>query len=158
MRLSRGIVEALVVCEIKLARLDQLEMRVLDLALDDENEEPARRLPSLATLDRYRGRIMRERRELESRLEALKASRSQLTGKSTMPPEALRYLADLAERKMAETAIQTQPEPANDDQCTKEPERASSSMGIAIRRTSPIFARTNLSTNFIHHIEHSVMP
>ena len=108
---ERAALEALVICEIKLARLDLLEMRALDEALLEGEVVEKSRLPSLATLDRYRGRIMRERRELESRLEAFKNSRSKLTEQNGMAPDALRYLADLAEAKSA----------ANQDRCTNEP-------------------------------------
>lgn len=114
---ERAVIEGLVIVEIKLGRLDGLEMRALDLAMMDEEEASvSKRMPSLSTLDRYRGRLMRERRELEQRLERLQASRSELTGDDRLRPEALRYLADLTERKQAV--------PANEKSCTKEPEHA----------------------------------
>ena len=119
---ERATIEALVVCEIKLARLDQLEMRALDQALADEIAEPVGKLPSLSTLDRYRGRIMRERRELEARLESLKNARSDLVGETAVRPEALRYLADLAERKAAAGPTSAPASVANDDGCTNKPD------------------------------------
>ena len=65
---ERSRLEALILCEIKLARLDGLELRVLQNALSENDEDLPKRLPSLATLDRYRGRLMRERREIEAQL------------------------------------------------------------------------------------------
>ena len=122
---ERAAVEALVVVEIKLRRLDRLEMRALDLALLDNGEDMPKRMPSLSTLDRYRGRLMRERRDIESRLEALKSARSQFVGEGEIKPEALRYLADLAERKAAEIAENLVSQAANDDLCTNEPKAPS---------------------------------
>ncbi len=112
---ERATVESMVIVEIKLARLDALEMRALDLAmLEDEDAPVSKRMPSLSTLDRYRGRLMRERHELEARLQDLQASRSALIGKDRLKPDALRYPADLTEQKPAA--------PANDQRCTNEPE------------------------------------
>ena len=120
---ERATLEALIICEIKLARLDELEMRVLDEALLEVEDGEKKRLPSLSTLDRYRGRIMRERRELETRLETFKQTRSQFTEKEGLPAEAIRYLADLAERKMLMM-------PANDDKCTNEPDATSNGFKV----------------------------
>ena len=120
---ERDALEALLICEVKLARLDELEMRALDLTLGDEAEAKSARLPSLSTLDRYRGRIMRERRELEKRLEVFKASRTGLAEGASMAPEALRYLADLAERRAAGSKDKTAATTANDNKCTNEPKR-----------------------------------
>ena len=118
---ERASLEALVIVEIKLARLDGLEMRALDLAMIDDLDEQPRRMPSLSTLDRYRGRLLRERRELEDRLEALKASRSHLSREGELRPEALRYLAELADRKAHETRQSLAGQPANQNKCTNEP-------------------------------------
>ncbi len=51
--------------ELKLVRLDIIEMQVLTASIE---EPDGRRLPSLATLTRYRNRILKERWEAEHRL------------------------------------------------------------------------------------------
>ena len=120
---ERDALEALLICEVKLARLDELEMRALDLTLGDEAEARPAGLPSLSTLDRYRGRIMRERRELEKRLEVFKASRTGLAEGTSMAPQALRYLADLAECRTTGSKDESTATTANDNKCTNEPKR-----------------------------------
>lgn len=64
-RLEADLMEALAVLELKLARLDALELRVL--AGDDE--DGAARLPSLTTLVRYRSQLLKERAEIDRRLD-----------------------------------------------------------------------------------------
>lgn len=75
--LARAAIKSLVLVEIKLARLDAIELEVLMRCTDEplsgegDQQSPARPLPSLGTLARYRARILRERHELEERLTAL---------------------------------------------------------------------------------------
>lgn len=69
---EQGIVESLALMELKLVRLDTIEMQVLAAAIE---EPDGRRLPSLATLVRYRNRILKERWEAEHRLRTAIAQR-----------------------------------------------------------------------------------
>ena len=65
------LVEQLCLVELKLARLDRLELAALDAAADDPTRPP----PGLAALVRYRARIAKERWELEHRLAQLAGRR-----------------------------------------------------------------------------------
>ncbi len=69
---ERNLVQALAVMELKLVRLDTIEMQVLGAAIEQPD---GRRLPSLATLTRYRNRILKERWEAEHRLRTAQAQR-----------------------------------------------------------------------------------
>ena len=146
---ERAVLEALVICEIKLARLDQLEMLALDQALMAPDAETGRRLPSLATLDRYRGRLLRERRELEARFETFQHTRSQFTDGQKITPDALRYLAELSERRAAEATQVNSTDAANDDGCTNEPEGGFSQAPSAI--ASGVEERGDEASTAQHH-------
>jgi DNA-binding transcriptional ArsR family regulator len=94
------IVEELAFVLWRQRRLRALEERVLEAALAPAEEEAPSRLPSLATLVRYRGRLERDwRRGLEA-LELLKSIRpqSQFGG---MSPARLRWIADRVEQRAA---------------------------------------------------------
>ncbi len=69
---EQGIVESLALMELKLVRLDTIEMQVLAAAIE---EPDGKRLPSLNTLVRYRSRILKERWEAEHRLRTAIAQR-----------------------------------------------------------------------------------
>ena len=69
---EHNLVQALALMELKLVRLDTVEMQVLAAAIA---EPDGKRLPSLATLTRYRNRILKERREAEYRLRTAVAQR-----------------------------------------------------------------------------------
>ena len=69
---EQGIVESLALMELKLVRLDTIEMQVLAAAIE---EADGKRLPSLSTLVRYRNRILKERWEAEHRLRLAIAQR-----------------------------------------------------------------------------------
>ena len=69
---EQGIVESLALMELKLVRLDTIEMQVLAAAIE---EADGKRLPSLSTLVRYRNRILKERWEAEHRLRTAIAQR-----------------------------------------------------------------------------------
>ena len=69
---EHNLVQALALMELKLVRLDTIEMQVLAVAIE---EPDGRRLPSLATLTRYRNRILKERWEAEHRLRTAIAQR-----------------------------------------------------------------------------------
>ncbi len=69
---EHGLVQALALIELKLVRLDTIEMQVLAAAIE---ESDGKRLPSLSTLLRYRNRILEERREAEHRLRTATAQR-----------------------------------------------------------------------------------
>ena len=94
-RAEADLVEAMAVLELKLARLDALELRVLD----GEGEEAAARLPSLTTLARYRSQLLKERSEIDRRLGQLARSRGTDEAEpgeaAPMDPEAARRLAEL---------------------------------------------------------------
>jgi hypothetical protein len=69
-----SLVEQLCLVELKLHRLDLLELAALDGAADGAAETRLG-LPSLSTLARYRSRITKERWELEHRLSQLQQRR-----------------------------------------------------------------------------------
>ena len=69
---EHNLVQALAMMELKLVRLDTIEMQVLAAAIE---EPDGKRLPSLATLTRYRNRILKERWEAEHRLRTAIAQR-----------------------------------------------------------------------------------
>jgi hypothetical protein len=94
-------------------------LRALDAADGTSEPEPqaraepdeAARLPSLATLARYRGRVERDRRQALQALESLCASRPRLPATvASATPSQLRWLADRAERT-AEPEHPAQAEP-----------------------------------------------
>ena len=76
---EHGLVQALALMELKLVRLDTVEMQVLAASIE---EPDGKRLPSLATLVRYRNRILKERWEAEHRL------RTAITQRCTNEAEA----------------------------------------------------------------------
>ena len=76
---EHNLVQALALMELKLVRLDTIEMQVLAASIE---EPDGRRLPSLATLTRYRNRILKERWEAEHRL------RTAITQRCTNEAEA----------------------------------------------------------------------
>ena len=69
---EHNLVQALALMELKLVRLDTVEMQVLAAAIA---EPDGKRLRSLATLTRYRNRILKERWEAEHRLRTAVAQR-----------------------------------------------------------------------------------
>ena len=69
---EHGLVQALALMELKLVRLDTVEMQVLAASI---GEPDGKRLPALATLTRYRNRILKERWEAEHRLRTAIAQR-----------------------------------------------------------------------------------
>jgi hypothetical protein len=62
---EHGLVQAMALVELKLARLDTVELQVLAASVE---EPDGKRLPSLNTLVRYRSRLLKERWEAEYRL------------------------------------------------------------------------------------------
>jgi hypothetical protein len=84
-----SLVEQLCLVELKLARLDRLELAALDAARDAAGGA----LPGLAALTRYRARITKERWELEHRLGQL-AERRVAAGSD--PATARRAVQDAA--------------------------------------------------------------
>ena len=70
--IEHNLVQALALLELKLVRLDTIEMQVLSAAIE---EPDGKRLPSLNTLLRYRNRILKERWEAEHRLRTAIAQR-----------------------------------------------------------------------------------
>ncbi len=96
-------------------------LRALDAADGTSESEPqaraepdeAARLPSLATLARYRGRVERDHRQALQALESLRASRPRLPASvAGATPAQLRWLADRAERGAISEADMSEPEPA----------------------------------------------
>jgi hypothetical protein len=63
--IEHGLIQAIALLELKLVRLDTIELQVLAAAIE---EADGKRLPSLNTLVRYRSRLLRERWEAEHRL------------------------------------------------------------------------------------------
>jgi hypothetical protein len=63
--IERGLLQTLALMELKLVRLDTIEMQVLAASIE---EPDGKRLPSLNTLVRYRSRLLKERWEAEYRL------------------------------------------------------------------------------------------
>jgi hypothetical protein len=102
-------VEAIAVLELKLVRLDALELRVL--AAGDGDDAP--KLPSLNTLARYRSRLLKERWELDHRLRLLAASRctnEAEPGASMRDPAAGRSPLEIwVERRQAEARAAKRP-------------------------------------------------
>ena len=76
---EHNLVQALALIELKLVRLDTVEMQVLAAAIEQPD---GKRLPSLGTLTRYRNRILKERWEAEYRL------RTAITQRCTNEAEA----------------------------------------------------------------------
>ncbi|HMR33510.1 MAG TPA: hypothetical protein PKA13_19165 [Geminicoccaceae bacterium] len=70
-RAEADLMEALAVLELKLARLDALELRVLE----GDGDAEAAPLPSMATLVRYRSQLLKERAEIDRRLGRLVEAR-----------------------------------------------------------------------------------
>jgi hypothetical protein len=101
-----SLVESLAVLELKLVRLDVLELR----ALAGDDGEQAGRLPSLGMLVRYRARLLKERWEIDHRLRLLAASRCTNEAEAKAVPGsaveawAARRLALDAERERQATA------------------------------------------------------
>ncbi len=89
---EESLVEQLCLVELKLHRLDLLELAALDGAAEGEPETSAR-LPSLATLARYRSRIVKERWELEHRLTQLRHRRQTQGADAAAARDALRQEA-----------------------------------------------------------------
>src|SRR3954471_4660040 len=92
-------VEELAFAAWRLRRLRTLDAAAIDAADGTSEPEEGTRLPSLATLARYRGRIERDHRQALQALESLRASRPRLPASVTSAtPTQLRWLADRAER------------------------------------------------------------
>ena len=66
-----SLVDAMAVLELKLLRLDALELQVLGGFSDEGTARP----PSLGTLASYRSRLLKERWDIDHRLQLLVASR-----------------------------------------------------------------------------------
>jgi hypothetical protein len=88
-----SVVEQLCVLELKLHRLDVLELAALEPAAGDDGERKGPRPPSLATLARYRNRIVKERWELEHRLTQLQHRRKALGADAAGVRQGLRQEA-----------------------------------------------------------------
>ena len=69
---EHGLVQTMALVELKLARLDTVELQVLAASVE---EPDGKRLPSLNTVVRYRSRILKERWEAEYRLRTAIAQR-----------------------------------------------------------------------------------
>jgi hypothetical protein len=98
-RVEADLVESLAVLELKLARLDALELR----ALGGTADEGAARLPSLGTLVRYRTRLLKERSEIDLRLRQLADARRTDEAEPAAAAADLAGLDDLAAMIMAES-------------------------------------------------------
>ncbi len=115
-QLELEVVESLVMLQIKLRRLDRLELEAMDQALmaggmnEPDGAENQKKYPSLATLGRYRAGLNRERKVAEERLAQLILQRPETEsgGKSCQP----RSIADLDRKAEAESRPL---EAANDD-------------------------------------------
>jgi hypothetical protein len=70
--IEHGLIQAIALLELKLVRLDTIELQVLAAAIE---EPDGKRLPSLNTLVRYRSRLLKERWEAEHRLRTAIAQR-----------------------------------------------------------------------------------
>jgi hypothetical protein len=68
---EQGLVQSLALLELKLVRLDTVELQALAAGPDADGP----RLPSLSTLVRYRSRLLKERWEAEHRLRTAIAQR-----------------------------------------------------------------------------------
>ncbi|MEO1016088.1 MAG: hypothetical protein AAFY56_00125 [Pseudomonadota bacterium] len=108
-QLELEIVESLVMCQIKLRRLDRLELEAMERAffVGDMNEpanpsvdmpEDQKKYPSLATLGRYRGRLNHERKLAEQRLMALIHDRPRADGPMGLGAPQHRFMADMIEK------------------------------------------------------------
>jgi hypothetical protein len=69
--IEHNLVQAIALLELKLVRLDIIELLVLAASIEDDGK----RLPSLNTLVRYRSRLLKERWEAEHRLRTAIAQR-----------------------------------------------------------------------------------
>jgi hypothetical protein len=76
--IEHGLIQAMALLELKLVRLDTIELQVLAACIEDDG----RRLPALNTLVRYRSRLLKERWEAEHRL------RTAITQRCTNEAEA----------------------------------------------------------------------
>jgi hypothetical protein len=162
-----GVVEQLCILELKLHRLDLLELTALDPAAEDESEK-SRRLPSLATFARYRNRITKERWELEHRLTQLQHRRKSLGADAEAARQELRQeartraLTSMALMGVLKSGVLTQqsesgtkepdwatgaahgtnePEPAGVARGTDEPEAATPPLNRRQRRIMEKLAR-----------------
>ncbi|MEO1018170.1 MAG: hypothetical protein AAFY56_10815 [Pseudomonadota bacterium] len=133
-QLECEIVESLVMCQIKLRRLDRLELEAMErvFMLDDMNEpanpcvdelEKQKKYPSLATLGRYRGRLNHERKLAEQRLMALIHDRPRAGEPMGLGALQHRFMADMIEeaereqaRLLAEQGIDAPPANGNTHQ------------------------------------------
>ncbi len=136
--LERNVVESMVNVRVKLCRLDKLEFLAMEKAIEEalekasgqqddygknEPEAPRKRqLPSLATLARYRSRLLKEYQEAEAYLALVKRQR-QAIGKP-VNVEELRFVADQIEAAEREQMAFFQPDHDMPDQeeCQDEPE------------------------------------
>ncbi len=84
-RAEADLMEALAVLELKLARLDALELR----ALEGDGDAEAPPLPSMATLVRYRSQLLKERAEIDRRLARLVEARGTNEAEPAEPAEGL---------------------------------------------------------------------
>ncbi len=94
-----AVIENLVILQIKLRRLDRLELEAMDRALmaGDMNEpEAQKKYPSLATLGRYRSSLHRERATAEARLELFVAQRPDVEASPEAAPGGLASQSDAA--------------------------------------------------------------
>lgn len=149
---EESLVEQLCLVELKLHRLDLLELAALDGAA-----ETSPRLPSLATLARYRSRITKERWELEHRLGQLQQRRKAQTADAAGAREGLRREArtralgaialmgvlqsgDLTEGSVGRT---NEPEAASRPDGTDAPESGGTPLNRRQRRMLERLARRN---------------
>ncbi len=93
-------VEQLAFAAWRLRRLEAVEAEVVAAAVAPVAGAPAGspdRLPSLATLCRYRARMDRDRREALAELDRLRAARPRLPANAPARAPALRWIADRLE-------------------------------------------------------------
>lgn len=119
-QLELEIVERLVMLDIKIRRLERLELKAMDRTLlaFDTDEPQDRHLPSLATLGRYRGRLNHERKLAEQRLDRLLTERPYTSEDGRPSARQLRFMADVIEAMEADAADDA----ASEDMCTNEPD------------------------------------
>ncbi|MEO1016977.1 MAG: hypothetical protein AAFY56_04710 [Pseudomonadota bacterium] len=93
-QLEREMVENLVILQLKMRRLDRLELEAMDRAFDVGTNEPEvaespKKYPSLETLGRYRSRLLKEQETTELRLSTLLSQRpnAQSAGQSRSKAE-----------------------------------------------------------------------
>ncbi len=79
---EHGLIQTMALIDLKLLRLDTIELRQLDAEIA---EPDARRLPALDTLARYRTRLLKERWQAEYRLRAAIAQRGTNEAEPTAP-------------------------------------------------------------------------